>query len=80
MPHYSTSTPQTTYHCDDIGICLQNSYLFFFVKTRLAFYFIADGRNTSKKVSTVLATLSVLGEERSSDNEYTIALVNSKKT
>ena len=51
-----------------------------FVKTWLAFYFIGDGRNNSKKVSTMLATFSVLGEEQSSDNEYTIALVNGKKT
>ena len=51
-----------------------------FLKTQIAFCFVGDGRNTSKKVSTVLATFSVLGEERSSDNEYTVALVNGKKT
>ena len=52
-----------------------------FVKCKkLAFYFIAYGRNASKKVITVLATFSMLEEEHSSDNECTVALVNCEKT
>ena len=52
-----------------------------FVKCeKLAFYFIAYGRNASKKVITVLATFSMLEEKQSSDNKCTVALVNCKKT
>ena len=42
------------------------------------FFRSGDGRKTSKKIGTVMATLSVLGEDRSSDYEYCISLVNGK--